>query len=352
MSRADSPPPQAGSPPRPGAPALELRGAAVRVGGRTLWSGVDARVEKGQFVAVLGPNGVGKSTLVKVLLGLLQPAEGEVRVLGERPGRAGDRIGYLPQRRSFDPSLRVRGTDIVRLGLDGDRWGLPVPFVGRRRGRAAAERVAEVIDTVGAGAYAHRPIGACSGGEQQRLLIAQALVRRPELLLLDEPLDSLDLPNQSAVAALVGRICHEHGVAVVMVAHDVNPILHHLDRVLYLAEGGAVAGPPDEVITGPTLSRLYRTPVEVLRTADGRLVVVGQPEAPARHADLHADRHADRHTDRHADLHTDGRADRHADPPKARARQADRPAARPAHPSAADRPVGPDAGEEARNDAD
>ncbi|SCE40072.1 zinc/manganese transport system ATP-binding protein [Streptomyces sp. DvalAA-14] len=288
-------------------PVLELRDAAVRVGGRTLWSGVNARVDSGEFVAVLGPNGVGKSTLVKVALGLLPAAAGEVRVLGERPGRGatGHRVGYLPQRRGFDASLRIRGTDIVRLGLDGDRWGVPLPFVRRGAKSAARRRVAEVIDLVGASSYADRPIGACSGGEQQRLLIAQALVREPELLLLDEPLDSLDLPNQSAVAALVGRICHERGVAVVMVAHDVNPILHHLDRVVYLAEGGAVAGTPDEVITGPTLTRLYRTPVEVLRTSDGRLVVVGQPEAPARHTDRHADRHTDRQADRQADRPAD-----------------------------------------------
>ncbi|SEG41240.1 zinc/manganese transport system ATP-binding protein [Actinacidiphila yanglinensis] len=270
-----------------------MRDAAVRVGDRTLWSGVDVRIERGEFVAVLGPNGVGKSTLLKVLLGRLRPEPGsEIEVLGARPGRAGDRIGYLPQRRGFDPSLRIRGTDLVRLGLDGDRWGTPLPALlplpgNRRRARAAADRVAEVIETVGASGYAHRSIGACSGGEQQRLLIAQALVRRPDLLLLDEPLDSLDLPNQSAVAALVGRICHEHDVAVVMVAHDVNPILHHLDRVVYLAEGGAVSGRPHDVITGPTLSRLYRTPVEVLRTSGGRLVVVGGPEAPALHADRH-----------------------------------------------------------------
>jgi zinc/manganese transport system ATP-binding protein len=285
-------------------PVLELRDAAVRVGGRTLWSGVNARVDAGEFVAVLGPNGVGKSTLVKVALGLLPTAAGEVRVLGERPGRAatGHRVGYLPQRRSFDASLRIRGTDVVRLGLDGDRWGVPLPFVRRARAADARRRIAEVIDLVGASGYAHRPIGACSGGEQQRLLIAQALVREPELLLLDEPLDSLDLPNQSAVAALVGRICHERGVAVVMVAHDVNPILHHLDRVVYLAEGGAVAGTPDEVITGPTLTRLYRTPVEVLRTSTGRLVVVGQPEAPSRH------------TDRHLEVRPDARADEDPDP--------------------------------------
>jgi zinc/manganese transport system ATP-binding protein len=261
----------------PGGAVLELRGAAARVGGRTLWSGVDLTVRAGEFVAVLGPNGVGKSTLIKVLLGVLPAAEGEARVLGLRPGQGGDRVGYLPQRRSFGTGLRIRGTDLVRLGLEGDRWGVPLP--GGRRRREQTERIDEVVELVGASGYAHRPIGECSGGEQQRLLIAQALVRRPSVLLLDEPLDSLDLPNQSAVAALIGRICHQEGVAVVMVAHDVNPILHHLDRVVYIAEGGAVSGTPQEVVTSETLSRLYRTPVEVLRTSDGRLVVVGQPEA-------------------------------------------------------------------------
>jgi zinc/manganese transport system ATP-binding protein len=268
--------------PEPPAAVVSLRDAAVRVGGRTLWSGVDLEVGAGEFVAVLGPNGVGKSTLVKILLGVLQPAAGVVRVLGERPGQAGERVGYLPQRRSFDASLRMRGVDVVRLGWDGDRWGIPLP--GRNAGR---ERIAEVIELVGATAYANRPIGECSGGEQQRLLIAQALVRRPELLLLDEPLDSLDLPNQAAVAALVGRICRDEGVTVVMVAHDVNPILSRLDRVVYLAEGGAVAGDPEHVITSEILTRLYGTPIEVLRTSDGRLVVVGQPEAPAHHSDRH-----------------------------------------------------------------
>ncbi|MDH6114501.1 zinc/manganese transport system ATP-binding protein [Kitasatospora sp. MAP12-15] len=271
----------------PGKPVVALDGVAVQVGGRMLWSGVDLTVGEGEFTAVLGPNGVGKSTMVKLLLGMVPAAAGQVRVLGAAPGQGNPQVGYLPQRRSFDAGLRIRGTDVVRLGLDGDRWGVPLPGLRSARRKAAAARVEEVIELVGASAYAHRPIGQCSGGEQQRLLIAQALVRRPRLLLLDEPLDSLDLPNQSAVAALLGRICHQEGVAVLMVAHDVNPILHHLDRVVYIAEGGAVSGTPAEVITSQTLTRLYRTPVEVLRTSDGRLVVVGQPEAPAVHSDRH-----------------------------------------------------------------
>jgi zinc/manganese transport system ATP-binding protein len=148
--------------------------------------------------------------------------------------------------------------------------------------------VDEVIELVGATAFAARPIGHVSGGEQQRLLIAQALVRRPQLLVLDEPLDSLDLPNQTGVAALISRICRDQNVTVLLVAHDVNPILPYLDRVVYIAKGGAVSGTPSEVINSPTLSSLYGTPIEVLETSDGRLVVVGQPEAPAHHSDRHA----------------------------------------------------------------
>jgi zinc/manganese transport system ATP-binding protein len=297
-------------------------------------------VECGEFVAVLGPNGVGKSTLIKVLLGVLPAAAGEVRVLGRRPGAAGAQIGYLPQRRSFDSSLRIRGVDVVRLGLDGDRWGVPLPGARRfnARRRAEQERVEEVIDLVGASAYAHRAIGECSGGEQQRLLIAQALVRRPRLLVLDEPLDSLDLPNQASVAALIGRISRSEDVAVVMVAHDVNPILPYLDRVVYLADGGAAAGTPEEVITTETLSNLFRTPVEVLRASDGRLVVVGGPEAPAPHSDRHADRHSDRHADPHPDRNSDRNSDRHSDPhPDRHAAAAQRLAGRRPEGSEADR---------------
>jgi zinc/manganese transport system ATP-binding protein len=263
---------------------VDVADATVVLGSRKVWSNVDATVAAGEFVAILGSNGVGKSTLLKAILGLVPLAGGRISLLGRSPGRANRWVGYLPQRRTFDSSLNVRGVDVVRLGLDGDRWGLPVPGA---RSRADTARVREVIELVGATAYAHRPVGRLSGGEQQRLLIAQALARSPRLLLLDEPLDSLDLPNQAAVAALISRICRGQKVAVMIVAHDVNPLLPYLDRVTYLGHGGAISGPPAQVITAETLTQLYGTPIEVLSTSDGRLVVVGQPEAPAHHTDRH-----------------------------------------------------------------
>jgi zinc/manganese transport system ATP-binding protein len=261
--------------------AVTLDDASVALGGRVIWEHVSLAVEPGEFVAVLGSNGAGKSTLLKVVLGLEPLRSGTATVLGRSPGEANAQLGYLPQRRSFDASSRIRGIDIVRLGLDGARWGVPLPW------RAPVAGVREVIELVGAEYYADRPIGTLSGGEEQRLLIAQALVRRPKLLMLDEPLDSLDLTNQAGVAALVQRVCREAGVAVLLVAHDVNPILSYLDRVIYFAGQTAVAGTPGEVITTETLSRLYGAPVEVLHASDGRLVVVGQPEAPFVHGHRH-----------------------------------------------------------------
>jgi zinc/manganese transport system ATP-binding protein len=269
--------------PVPGSAAIELVHASASVTGRTIWADASLRVEPGEFVAVLGPNGAGKSTLLRVLLGLLEPSAGSVSVLGGPPGRFNKEIGYLPQRHAFDEATRIRGVDLVRLGLDGSHWGFQLPW---RTERSA--RVEETVEFVGASAYARRSIGECSGGEQQRLLIAQALVSWPQMLFLDEPLDSLDLANQAAVTALLDRICRFRKVTVLLVAHDVNPLLRYLDRVIYIAGGRVLAGSPEQVIRTETLSDLYQAPVEVLRTSDGRLVVVGQPEAPAHHSDRHA----------------------------------------------------------------
>ncbi len=263
---------------------MELDRVAARVAGRTVWSEVSLRVKPGEFVAVLGPNGAGKSTLLKLVLGLQPLGAGSATVLGGPPGSGNASIGYLPQRRAFDPSTRIRGVDIVRLGWDGDRWGLPMPGrLGGRRAREARDRIREVVALVGAQDYADRPIGQASGGEQQRLLIAQALVRHPRLLVLDEPLDSLDVTNQASVSALIQDVCRSQDVAVMMVAHDVNPILPYLDQVVYLAHGSAVVGSPERVVDADTLTLLYGTPIDVLRDRAGRLVVVGQPDTHSHH---------------------------------------------------------------------
>jgi zinc/manganese transport system ATP-binding protein len=261
--------------------ALVLDHAAVRQGGRTVWSDATLEVGEGEFVAVLGPNGAGKSTLLKAVLGLVPLSGGAVSVFG-RPVRRGNAdIGYLPQRRRFDPDLRIRARDLVRLGLDGARWGPPLPS------RTESRRVAEMLELVGGSAYGDRAIGELSGGEQQRVLIAQALVGGARMLLLDEPLESLDLNNQQAISELIRGICGRRRVTVLLVAHDVNPILPFIDRVVYLAGGHVLCGAPQEVIRTETLTQLYGAPVEVLRTSDGRLVVVGLYEPVSHHADGH-----------------------------------------------------------------
>lgn len=270
------------------APAVVFDNAAVRVGGRYVLQHVSLDVGPGEFVAILGPNGAGKSTLLKAILGVLPLSDGTVRVFGRQVRRGNDKVGYLPQRRRFDPDLRIRAFDLVRLGLDGNRWGVPLPswlpVVGSR---SKHRQVAEMIDLVGAGSYAERPVGELSGGEQQRILIAQALVAGARLLALDEPLESLDLNNAQAISGLVRRICREQGVTVLLVAHDINPILPFVDRVVYVARGSIVSGRPEEVITAETLTRLYGVPVEVLHTRDGRVIVVAQQEPVSYHAEEH-----------------------------------------------------------------
>ena len=264
--------------------AVRFQNAGVKLGARFVWRHVELEVQQGAFVAILGPNGAGKTTLIRCALGLTELAEGTVSVFGKRVRRGNDDIGYLPQRRHFDADLRIRGIDLVRLGLDGARWGFPLPFADRLlSGGAKATRVDEVIRLVGAEAYAERSIGELSGGEQQRLLIAQALVSGARMLFLDEPLESLDLNNQQAISALIQQICQEMHVTVLLVAHDVNPILPYLDRVIYVAQRQVVSGAPEDVIKTETLTRLYGVPVEVLRTSDGRLVVVGQHEPVSYH---------------------------------------------------------------------
>ncbi len=253
-------------------PVVEATGLASAYQGRLVWSDASFSVAPGEFLTVLGPNGAGKSTLLRMILGLLPPAQGSLRVFGEPPRRGNPAIGYVPQRRVLDSDLAVSATEIVSLGVDGHRWGVRI---SRRRARERREAVADALAAVGAAGYAGRAIGRLSGGEQQRLQLAQALVARPRLLLLDEPLASLDLRSQQAVSQLVADLRTQHGFSVVLVTHDINPVLTVTDRVMYIAGGTVCVGPPHEVITSANLSRLYQADVEVLTDSRGRLFVVG-----------------------------------------------------------------------------
>jgi zinc/manganese transport system ATP-binding protein len=244
---------------------------ALRYGERTLFEGLGFELEAGELLAVLGPNGTGKTSLIRIMLGLLEPSSGRVVIEGCPPRERCHRIGYVPQQRVFDRDLVLRGRDLVRLGLDGHRWGFG------RLGGAEQAQIDAALEEVGSSGYADAPVGRLSGGEQQRLRVAQALVADPVLILADEPLLSLDLAHQRGVVDLLDARRHAAGTPVVFVTHDVNPVLHSVDRVLYLAPDGWAIGAPDDVLTSETLSRLYGTEVDVLRVRD-RVVVVGTPD--------------------------------------------------------------------------
>jgi zinc/manganese transport system ATP-binding protein len=244
--------------------ALVVDEVTVRLGGRTILDAVSFRVDAGEFTGLIGANGAGKTTLLRVILGLQRPSSGAVR-----RGEAARAIGYVPQKFLLDPDMPLRGRDLVSLGADGHRLGLPLPSRARR------ERVAEMLDSVGASGFADTRVGRLSGGEQQRILVAHALMGAPRILLLDEPLANLDLRSAQEVVALLARISRERGIAVLISAHEMNPLLPVMDRVVYLAGGRAASGTAEEVIRSGVLSGLYGHHVDVLRVHGRVLVVAG-----------------------------------------------------------------------------
>ena len=252
----------------PDAVSVSLSHVSIRLGNAIVQRDMDFQLSQGELIAILGPNGAGKSTLLKLLLGLLRPFEGEVRVLGTVPRTGNQQVGYLPQFSNFESMNTFRARDIVGFGLDGHRWG-PGLFSRNRE-----KRLDQILEEVDALAFSRAAFDELSGGERQRLLLAQALISDPLLLLLDEPLASLDIAHAQEVITLVARVCRSRKITVLLVTHDVNPLLSHIDKVLYLANGRSALGRPEEVITSEVLSRLYGSRVDVV-SAHGRRFVVG-----------------------------------------------------------------------------
>ncbi len=238
---------------------------------------VSLAIGKREFVGVLGPNGAGKTTLMRAVLGLLRPSRGSVQVLGRPAARGNPAVGYMPQSRAGLGAVRLNGWDVVASAVNGHRLGLPI------QGKAGRAEVDRALDLVGARHLAARPLTELSGGERQRLLLAQALIGRPRLLLLDEPLISLDPHRQQEVVALARALGEELGITVLFSAHEINVLLGALDRVLYLGGGAAALGTVDEVITGPVLSRLYGAQIEVVRVRGRIFVMSGGHDAERRH---------------------------------------------------------------------
>ena len=264
--------------------AIALDRVTIALAGRTILSDVSLDIAEGEFVGVLGPNGAGKTTLMRATLGLFAPTAGSITVLGQPARRGNLNIGYLPQVRTLPTDLRLSGRAFVASSINGSRWGLPLQSAADRAALAAA------LDEVGATNLADRPISELSGGERQRLLLAQALLGRPKILLLDEPLISLDPRHQQSIVDLAARLCRERGITVLFSAHELSQLLGAIDRVLYLGNGHAALGTVDDVINPDVLSRLYGTRIEVVR-AGGHILVLSEA-GPLEH-DAHRHDHGD-----------------------------------------------------------
>jgi zinc/manganese transport system ATP-binding protein len=268
--------------------AIQFRDVCLTVGDRVILDAVILDIAPREFVGVLGPNGSGKTTLMRAVLGLVSPSRGTIHVLGRPAMRGNAAIGYLPQVRSSIAGLRLRGWDFVAGVVNGHRLGLPIAS------KAVQMEVEHALDLVGARALARRPLSEISGGERQRLLLAQALVGSPRLLLLDEPLINLDPNHQRGVVELAKKLQSELRITVLFSAHELNPLLGAIDRVLYLGRGHAALGTVDQVITGPVLSRLYGSEIEVVRLKDRIFVMSGSHDVEHQ-AHQHDDEAADQY---------------------------------------------------------
>lgn len=234
-----------------------------------VWQDASFTIDRGEFVAIIGPNGSGKTTLFRLLLGLQRPFSGTIKIFDDPPKRGNPHIGYVPQRHIVDSETNIESLELVRLGFSGKQWGLSFFSQNDRKAAFAA------LEAVGASELAYRPLGVLSGGELQRIFLAEALVDNPDILLLDEPLSNLDMRREKELLQLVNNVVRSRNVTALLIAHNINPLLPFLDKVIYIANGKVAVGTPKEVMTSECLSALYGVHIEVLHDSKGNLAIIG-----------------------------------------------------------------------------
>ena len=259
---------------------IEAKNLKVKYKDKLIWSDASFNIQQGEFVGVLGPNGAGKTTLFKLLLGLIDQTDGSLKLFNSSPKKGNSRIGYVPQRRNIDKDMNVSAIELVKLGIDGGKWSWQETLSRKSKDKLALK----TLEHVNAKDLAYQPLGILSGGELQRIYLAQALVGEPELLLLDEPLANLDIKNEYNLVQLISGIVKSKNISVLLIAHDLNPLLPVLDKVIYVARGNISSGSPSKIITSESLSKLFGSSVEVLKDSKGRVAILGIEESSHPHA--------------------------------------------------------------------
>lgn len=238
---------------------IECQNLDIRLGAHLILSGLNFQIKENQFIGIFGPNGSGKTTFMKALLGIIPYANGQVVVLGKTPQKARKQIGYIPQNRDME-LFRLKGRDFIATSIHGHKLGLP--FLTKKD----LYHIDSVLDLVHARDLAFIPLCEMSGGQRQRLLLAQALLGNPQLIIMDEPFSNLDPKWVKIILSLIKDLQEQRKLTVLLSTHDLNPLIKVMDKVICIGNHQAILGEVDQVITSDILTGLYGFPIDVIKT--------------------------------------------------------------------------------------